>query len=51
MAKKTGKIIMVNVCSHPEPTDNKPSRWKEHLERLEAKRKNNSSTKSEFLHK
>ena len=45
MAKKTFKIIMVNVGSHPDPIDTKPSRWKEHLEKLEAIRKNNSSTK------
>jgi hypothetical protein len=45
MAKKTGKITMVNVGSHPEPTDNKPSRWKEHLEKLETISKNNKSTK------
>jgi hypothetical protein len=45
MAKKTGKITLVNVGSHPEAPDTKPSRWKVHLERLESIRKNNSSTK------
>ncbi len=45
MAKKTGKLTMVNVGSHPEPTDNKPSRWEEHLKNLESISKNNKSTK------